>query len=281
VEPRIVRCEWYNIAIMVRIQIQLQPSQHRQVRQRARRMGVSVSEVIRRCVDGQLRADGCNSPTIQPAAPWLSPGSTADPRGDTTIAPATMRPWRKRSGDERLHRYGRPSTRIWSRPDASHAAVRAAFCAPARRASAALDDLVCGRRDDGAPAAPHRACPRPRDFDEEVLAPVRVRWVDEALYRLGTDRLWREDRRHVSLVDATSLEFMRSEGLRRRSPSIRISRMRDSGSCPARDWPYSGLRAGSAPAPEPVTTDNGELRTGNWELPTSPRLFLMNDCCSV
>lgn len=52
-----------------------------------------------------------------------------------------------------------------------------------------------------------------RDFDEEVLPVVRVRWVDEPLYRLGTDRLWREDRRQVSLVDCVSFEFMRAEGI--------------------------------------------------------------------
>ena len=52
-----------------------------------------------------------------------------------------------------------------------------------------------------------------RDFDEEVLPAVHVRWVDEDLYRLGTDRLWRQDRRHVSLVDCTSFEFMRTQGI--------------------------------------------------------------------
>ena len=52
-----------------------------------------------------------------------------------------------------------------------------------------------------------------RDFDEEVLPVVQVRWVDEDLYRLGTDRLWRGDRRHVSLVDSVSFEFMRLQGL--------------------------------------------------------------------
>jgi predicted nucleic acid-binding protein len=51
------------------------------------------------------------------------------------------------------------------------------------------------------------------DFDEEVLPIVRTRWVDEPLYRLGTDRLWRTDRRRVSLVDSVSLAFMRQEGI--------------------------------------------------------------------
>jgi predicted nucleic acid-binding protein len=52
-----------------------------------------------------------------------------------------------------------------------------------------------------------------RDFDEEVLPLVQVRWVDEALYRLATDRLWREDGRQLSLVDVASFEFMRTEDI--------------------------------------------------------------------
>jgi predicted nucleic acid-binding protein len=39
--------------------------------------------------------------------------------------------------------------------------------------------------------------------------------VDEALYRQGVERLWRENRRHVSLVDAVSFEFMIGRGIRR------------------------------------------------------------------
>ena len=53
-----------------------------------------------------------------------------------------------------------------------------------------------------------------RDFDEDVLPILRVRWVDDALYRVGTDRLWREDRRQLSLVDAVSFEFMKHQGIR-------------------------------------------------------------------
>lgn len=51
------------------------------------------------------------------------------------------------------------------------------------------------------------------DFDEAVLPAVRVHWVDEHLYRLGTDRLWRADRRQISLVDSVSFEFMVFQGL--------------------------------------------------------------------
>jgi predicted nucleic acid-binding protein len=52
-----------------------------------------------------------------------------------------------------------------------------------------------------------------RDFDDSVLPMVRVHWVDEHLYRLGVDRLWRADRRHVSLVDCVSFEFMVYQGI--------------------------------------------------------------------
>ena len=52
-----------------------------------------------------------------------------------------------------------------------------------------------------------------RDFDEDLLPAVRVHWVDDALYRRGAERLWREDRRHLSLVDAVSFELMKTRGI--------------------------------------------------------------------
>ena len=52
-----------------------------------------------------------------------------------------------------------------------------------------------------------------RDFDDEVLPVVRVEWIDERLYRRGVDRLAREDRRHLSLVDCVSFEFMLEQGM--------------------------------------------------------------------
>lgn len=53
-----------------------------------------------------------------------------------------------------------------------------------------------------------------RDFVEHVVPLLSVEWVSEALHRKGTERLLREDRRHLSLVDCVSLEFIRSQGLR-------------------------------------------------------------------
>lgn len=41
---------------MVRVQVQLEPVQHRRLKQRAKRLGVSVAEVVRRCIDGEFRS---------------------------------------------------------------------------------------------------------------------------------------------------------------------------------------------------------------------------------
>ena len=71
---------------MVRIQIQLESSQHRGVRRRARRLGVSVAEVIRRCVDAQLHIDRLEQPDERTRRALAVAGKYADPRGETTIA---------------------------------------------------------------------------------------------------------------------------------------------------------------------------------------------------
>ncbi len=52
-----------------------------------------------------------------------------------------------------------------------------------------------------------------RGFDEDVLPAVRVQWVDDALYRRGVARLWKADRRQLSLVDCVSFAFMTQQGL--------------------------------------------------------------------
>jgi hypothetical protein len=43
---------------MVRTQIQLSDEQHRQLRRWARRLGISMSEAVRRCVDERLAREG-------------------------------------------------------------------------------------------------------------------------------------------------------------------------------------------------------------------------------
>jgi predicted nucleic acid-binding protein len=52
-----------------------------------------------------------------------------------------------------------------------------------------------------------------RDFDEEIVPSLSVYWVDDDLYRRGTERLWKEDRRQLSLVDCVSFELMKLKGL--------------------------------------------------------------------
>lgn len=53
-----------------------------------------------------------------------------------------------------------------------------------------------------------------RDFVEHLVPVLSIEWVSEALHRKGIERLLREDRRRLSLVDCVGLEFMRSQGLR-------------------------------------------------------------------
>jgi hypothetical protein len=77
---------WYCDAIMVRLQIQLHKSQHRLVRQRAARLGVSVSEVIRRSVDAQLDADGRDHPDERVRRALAVGGKYTDPCGPSTVA---------------------------------------------------------------------------------------------------------------------------------------------------------------------------------------------------
>jgi hypothetical protein len=71
---------------MVRLQIQLEAAQHRLVRARAKRLGVSVSEVIRRCVDAQLRAERLDQPDDRARRALAVAGKYADPGGATRTA---------------------------------------------------------------------------------------------------------------------------------------------------------------------------------------------------
>lgn len=52
------------------------------------------------------------------------------------------------------------------------------------------------------------------DFVEHVMPILSVTWVAEALHRRGVQRMLRENRRRLSLVDCVSFEFMRERGLR-------------------------------------------------------------------
>ena len=73
---------------MVRLQIQLETAQHRQVKRRARRLGVSVAEVIRRCVDAQLSAEASDESGLRARQLLSVAGKYTDGRTDTRVAAA-------------------------------------------------------------------------------------------------------------------------------------------------------------------------------------------------
>jgi uncharacterized protein len=53
-----------------------------------------------------------------------------------------------------------------------------------------------------------------RDYLEAIVPLLTVRWVDARLHGRGAERLLRENRRQLSLVDCVSFEFMDGAGLR-------------------------------------------------------------------
>lgn len=71
---------------MVRLQIQLEPAQHRRVRTRAKRLGVSVAEVIRRCVDTQLASEGHDDASRRARQLLAVAGKYEDRSGDRRVA---------------------------------------------------------------------------------------------------------------------------------------------------------------------------------------------------
>jgi hypothetical protein len=71
---------------MVRLQIQLDAAQHRQVKRRAKRLGVSVAEVVRRCVTAQLGDEGTDDPDARAHRALAVAGRYADPKGAARVA---------------------------------------------------------------------------------------------------------------------------------------------------------------------------------------------------
>jgi hypothetical protein len=71
---------------MVRLQIQLEPAQHRQVKRRARRLGISVSEVIRRCVGAHLQDEDAGGLDTRGQRALAVAGKYADPHGASHVA---------------------------------------------------------------------------------------------------------------------------------------------------------------------------------------------------
>jgi len=71
---------------MVRIQIQLDPSRHRELKRQARRLGVSVAELIRRSIDAAFRADRGDSRDTVIRRALAAAGRYRDPSGRSDVA---------------------------------------------------------------------------------------------------------------------------------------------------------------------------------------------------
>ena len=71
---------------MLRVQVQLTPAQHRRLRQRAKRLGVSVAEVVRQAVDAELEAKEQDSRDDVVRRALAVCGKYADPNGRSDVA---------------------------------------------------------------------------------------------------------------------------------------------------------------------------------------------------
>lgn len=72
---------------MIRLQIQLAKEQHRRLQRWARRLGISLSEAVRRCVTDHLdRAGAVPSRQDRIRAGLAVCGSHADPEGSSRVA---------------------------------------------------------------------------------------------------------------------------------------------------------------------------------------------------
>ena len=73
---------------MVRLQIQLDEARHRDVKRRARRLGVSVSEVVRRCVEAGLAEEDAGLGDVRIRRALASAGKYTDRSGERDVAGA-------------------------------------------------------------------------------------------------------------------------------------------------------------------------------------------------
>jgi post-segregation antitoxin (ccd killing protein) len=71
---------------MMRIQIQVERDQHRRLRRRARLLGVSISEIVRRSIASELDRDAENEWGERVRRAKAVVGRFRDPSGETDIA---------------------------------------------------------------------------------------------------------------------------------------------------------------------------------------------------
>ena len=71
---------------MLRVQVQLTPVQHRRLRQRAKRLGVSVAEVVRQAVDAELDAKERDAHVDVARRALAVCGKYTDPQGPSNVA---------------------------------------------------------------------------------------------------------------------------------------------------------------------------------------------------
>jgi post-segregation antitoxin (ccd killing protein) len=70
---------------MVRVQIQLDPAQHRRLKRRAREQGVSVAEVVRRCIDAELQSRDTDVREERRRRALAVLGKYSDPSGEADV----------------------------------------------------------------------------------------------------------------------------------------------------------------------------------------------------
>ena len=98
------------------------------------------------------------------------------------------------------------------RTERNHGAVREAFGGAAERGRRMVTTnyvLV-----ETAALLQHRIGLAPvRDLEQRIVPLVSVQWVSSDVHRRAVDRLFRTDKRNVSLVDVVSFVVMDAEGL--------------------------------------------------------------------
>lgn len=71
---------------MVRVQVQLEAAQHRLIQRRAKRLGLSVAEVVRRCIDAELRSQEPEAHEDRVRRALAVVGKYSDPGGKRHVA---------------------------------------------------------------------------------------------------------------------------------------------------------------------------------------------------